>query len=222
MSSSRRGRSFGFSGLCRRFSAFQISQPPLALLNFVQLFAHKIFSRPIVVVIVVRNMATRLFAFNAYLIAVLLLGVGCQSMKKKEATTLRLHLEVNQDQSGRSAHVPVYRQSPIYVNVQNAPFLMERNVANASVVESLGSFQIMIQLDRRGTWLLEEYTTVNRGKRIAIFSQFGDARWLAAPVMNKRITDGVLVFTPDATREESERIVRGLNNVAKVMQKDNP
>jgi hypothetical protein len=32
--------------------------------------------------------------------------------------------------------------------------------------------------------------------------------------MNERILDGTLTFTPDATREETERIVRGLNNVA--------
>ena len=54
---------------------------------------------------------------------------------------------------------------------------------------------------------------------IAIFSQFGeemkDYRWLAAPVINRRISDGVLVFTPDATREEAEEIALGLNNVAK-------
>ena len=70
-----------------------------------------------------------------------------------------------------------------------------------------------------GTALLEQCTTRNRGRRIAIFSQFGekmkDYRWLAAPVISRRITDGVLVFTPDATREEAEEIAAGLNNVAK-------
>jgi hypothetical protein len=90
------------------------------------------------------------------------------------------------------------------------------------VIEALGSFQIMVQFDRRGTWLLEQYTTAHRGRRIGIFSQFGDARWLAAPMMNKRISDGVLVFTPDASREEADRIVLGLNNVAKEAQKGVP
>jgi hypothetical protein len=42
-----------------------------------------------------------------------------------------------------------------------------------------------------------------------------DCRWLAAPVISHRIGDGVLVFTPDATREEAEEIALGLNNVAK-------
>ena len=46
--------------------------------------------------------------------------------------------------------------------------------------------------------------------------------WLAAPMTNKRISDGVLVFTPDASREEADRIVLGLNNVAKEAQKGLP
>jgi hypothetical protein len=169
-------------------------------------------------------MAGRLSRFNAYLvIALLSMGwAGCQSMKKKEASTFRVHLEVARDGTDKNAPVPVYRQNPIYVNVENAPFLTEVHVSKASVVDALGSFQIMIQFDRRGTWLLEQYSTAHRGRRIALFSQFGSARWLAAPVMNKPITDGLLVFTPDATREESERIVVGLNNVAKEFQKNNP
>ena len=169
-------------------------------------------------------MASRLCRFNAYLVVALLsmCCAGCQSMKKKEASTFRVHLEVTQDGTDKNAPVPVYRQNPMYVNVENAPFLTEVHISKASVVDAMGSFQIMIQFDRRGTWLLEQYTTAHRGRRIAIFSQFGAARWLAAPVMNNRISDGLLVFTPDATREESERIVTGLNNVAKEFQKNNP
>jgi hypothetical protein len=169
-------------------------------------------------------MAARLVRFNAYLALALfaLCWAGCQALKKKEASTLRVHLEVNRDGTDKNGPVPVYRENPVYVNVEHSPFLTEASIAKASLVDALGSFQIMIQYDRRGTWLLEQYSTANRGRRIAIFSQFGQARWLAAPVLQNRISDGLLVFTPDATREESERIVRGLSNVAKAMQKGNP
>jgi preprotein translocase subunit SecD len=169
-------------------------------------------------------MASRVVRFNSYLLLTLvaLCAVGCKSMKKKDATTFRLHQEVNPDGGNRSSAVPVYRASPLYVNVENAPFITEAHIAKASVIEALGSFQIMVQFDRRGTWLLEQYTSAHRGRRIGIFSQFGDARWLAAPVMNKRISDGALVFTPDASREEADRIVLGLNNVAKEAQKGVP
>jgi hypothetical protein len=168
-------------------------------------------------------MASRRVRFNSYLLLALvaLCGAGCKSMKKKEATTLRLHQEVNADGGQRSSPVPVYRASPMYVNVEKEPFMNEEHVTKASVIDALGSFQIMVQFDRRGTWLLEQYTTAHRGRRIGIFSLFGEARWLAAPMMNKRISDGVLVFTPDASREEADRIVLGLNNVAKEAQKGN-
>jgi preprotein translocase subunit SecD len=162
-------------------------------------------------------------SFNAYLTVALLVLFcgGCQLFKKKEATILRVHLEVNPDGTDKNKPVPVYRQSPVYVNVDDASFLNEGHVEKASVIDALGSFQIMLQLDRQGKWLLEQYSVAHRGRRVAIYTEFGQARWLAAPVLQKRIPDGVLVFTPDATREEAERIVLGLNNVAKRLQKDN-
>ena len=153
-----------------------------------------------------------------------LLGVtGCLSTKKKEATLLKFHLEVNPDGSDRSKPVPIYRASPIYVNVETKPFIQEGNVVQAAVIDdSFGGFQLKVQLDRQGSWLLEQYTTASKGKRVAIFSHFGEARWLGAPILTKRIADGVFAFTPDATREETERMVRGLNELAKKSQKDNP
>jgi hypothetical protein len=33
------------------------------------------------------------------------------------------------------------------------------------------------------------------------------------------LADGVFVFTPDASREEAERIVRGLNNAVNLARK---
>ena len=166
----------------------------------------------------IRAPATHPISLRQFLGAILLATVGCKSFgKKKEATTLRLHLEVTPDGTDSNAPVPINRAAPIYVNVQKQPFLNEGNIAKAAVLDVMGGFSIFIQFDRRGTWLLEQYSTANLGRRVAIMSQFGDVRWLAAPVMHQRITDGALVFTPDATRTEADRIVRGLNNVAKEM-----
>ena len=50
-------------------------------------------------------------------------------------------------------------------------------------------------------------------------SQFGEMRWLAAPMITRQIQDGIFVFTPDASREEAERIVRGVNNVVAKLNK---
>ena len=163
--------------------------------------------------------------FNIYLLAMLgaALACGCQSSgekhPKKLLSTLRLRLETGSDRSKSTESIPVYREKPIWVNVQKEPFLSEANVVAASVVDEVGGYALRIQFDQNGTVLLEECTTRNRGRRIAIFSQFAeqlkDYRWLAAPVISHRIADGVLVFTPDATREEAEEIALGLNNVAK-------
>ena len=104
--------------------------------------------------------------------------------------------------------------------VNDRAFLDERSIANAAVVETRdGGFAIRIEYDRHGSLILDTVTTENRGRKIAIFTQYGTgkpdhSRWLAAPY-GTPITNGVLLFTPWASRRESEQIVLGLLNVAK-------
>src|SRR6185369_12676076 len=96
---------------------------------------------------------------------------GCrtaESKRKHELSTLRLHLEVNQDGTDRNEPVPIYRQKPILVNVEKRPFINEGHVATATVIDVLGGFAIQIQFDQQGTWLLEQYSAGNQGRRIAI------------------------------------------------------
>jgi hypothetical protein len=161
--------------------------------------------------------------FNIYLLCVLaLIGSGCATSKKdKELSTLRVHIETNPDATERSTVAMIGRKEPFAVNVERAPFLTEAHVQHAAVVDALGGFQLMIQFDRQGTWLLEQYSTASKEKRVAISSAFPEVRWLAAPRLTKRIADGLLVFTPDATREEADRIVRGLNLMVKEIAKGN-
>jgi hypothetical protein len=162
------------------------------------------------------------WAFNTYLLLLAALMSGCQTNKKdKELSTFRIHVETNPDGSAQNGPVTIGRSDPFVVNVENAPFITEAHVESGSVIDGLGGFQIMVQLNRQGTWLLEQYSLASREKRAAIFSNFGQARWLAAPKLSRRISDGVLVFTPDATREEAERIVRGINNMVKQIKKGN-
>ena len=42
-----------------------------------------------------------------------------------------------------------------------------------------------------------------------------NGRWLAAPSINRLVANGTLTFTPDASREEAEQLVKGLNLAAK-------
>ncbi len=172
-------------------------------------------------------MMIRGYRFNIYLILVLALAVACgcateKSKRKKQVARLGLYLEVTPDATGKSEPVPIYRASPVMINVLREPFLSEKMIKEAKVVDVMGGFALTIQFDRKGTWLLDQYTVANRSRRFAIFSQWveppaetlNNGRWLGAPKVRDRITDGLLSFTPDATREEAEQIALGLNNLA--------
>jgi len=166
--------------------------------------------------------------FNIYLLAALVIGLLCgcntaESKRKKRVSTFRVHAEMNTEAMDRTEQVRVYRAQPFLMTIDKQPFLTEEFVKEAKVIDVLGGYELQIQLDRQGTWLLEQYSSALRGKHMGIFSQFcgppdeklNQGRWLAAPLVQARITNGVLVFTPDATREEAEEIALGLNNVAK-------
>jgi hypothetical protein len=203
------------------------------------LFSHKCLYNIKTIQLFNQNMKSRWIPFNTYLLALLaLVGSGCEttapakaakpppatkgSPKKssKEFSTLSFHLQVNADGTDRNEPVQVYRENPIQINVERRSFLNEGHIVKASVEEDAdGLSSIRVQFNRSGTWLLENVTSANPGKHIVLFSQFGDARFLAAPIISGRITDGTFTFTADASREEVERIVRGLNNVAAKLAK---
>ncbi|MCX7723096.1 MAG: hypothetical protein N2379_08590 [Verrucomicrobiae bacterium] len=166
--------------------------------------------------------------FNLFLAAALALGLscGCQSGKLKgPVTVLRLHMEASPGQTEFVVPVNVGRSMPVQILIEKSAFLDERDVADAAVVDQNGTFSLKLVLTRRGKWLLEQYSASNLGRRCAIFCHFGTAksavsRWLAAPQFTRIISDGVLVFTPDATRAEAEQIVAGLRNVARQTAKE--
>ncbi len=170
-------------------------------------------------------MLTRPGGFNLYLLAILaaaLLAAGCDTFTKKgkaEEAALRLHLEINAAGGAQGTNVLVNRSSPFLVTVDRQPFLSELNIESARVVDTLGGFSIAIQFNTEGTILLEQYTITYRGRHAAVLAEFGQLRWIAAPVMQKGITNGQFIFTPDTTREEAEKIVRGLNRVAELVRK---
>jgi preprotein translocase subunit SecD len=172
-------------------------------------------------------MKIRLHRFNTYLLAsALLFGLGgCTSSGSKDAkelAALRLHLEVNPDGTENNSAVLVGRSTPFLVNLNKEPFLTEYKITSASLVDSYGGFSLSVKFDTEGSWIIEQYTTANKGKRVgvsAIFGQAQEPRWLGAPRIIQRITNGVFVFTPDASRKEADRLVAGLNNFADKVKK---
>lgn len=158
-------------------------------------------------------------------LVVVLAFCGCSSSapsKDKIRATVRVHIEANADRSNRTTEVPIYRASPVLVNVEANPVVSEMMVSEARVVDTVGGFALRIAFNQEGRLLLEQATAENRGRHYAVYCQFPSlqdptvtqGRWLAAPVITTRVTDGMLMFTPDATREEAYEIALGLNHVA--------
>jgi len=169
-------------------------------------------------------MVSRSSRFNIYLLLLMVLAslTGCQSpeaKRKRQLATARVYLEVGAARANQTQQVTVLRAAPMNLNVEKNPFLNEIHVAAAQIVDTPGGFVLTIRMNTKGAWLLEQYTASHHNRRMAIRCQWGVApntqdRWVAAPLITKRIADGALTFTPDATREETEEIVIGLNNYA--------
>jgi len=147
---------------------------------------------------------------------------SCQSPEAKRNRQLaraRVYLEVGAGRQGQTQQVTVLRAAPMNLTVETNPFLNEIHVASAQIIDNPGGFVLSIHMNQKGAWLLEQYTASHHNRRMAIRCQWGVApkvqdRWVAAPLITRRIADGVLNFTPDASREEVEEIVIGLNNYA--------
>ena len=168
-------------------------------------------------------MKSRFHRFNIYFVLCASVLAGCETTEPgkhgKEASTLRVYLEVGFSSQAQQSGVPIFRKAPVMVNIDREPFLTELDVYEAAVVDAPGGFSIRVTFNRHGALLLENVSTLNKGRRAAIQSHFTETRWLAAPVLSNRISNSLRVFAPDATREEAERIVRGLNNIAAKIRK---
>lgn len=159
--------------------------------------------------------------------AVVALFCGCQTGEHdkadKKIAALSVHIETNPGPDGTSQTISVLRSDPVSVTIDPNPILTEANLIAAKIIESPGGFAIELQFDESSTWTLEQFTAANPGRHFVIFGQWGDkaadSRWLAAPLITHLISNGVLSFTPDASRDEAGQLVLGLNNVARKIQK---
>jgi hypothetical protein len=169
--------------------------------------------------------------FNLYLLlaALILPLAGCKTSpaekEEKRCASLRIHLENRAKVPGGTDGeiISVLRSSPVVVRINPEPVLTEANILKATLLETPGGCAIQVEFNQTGTWVLEQFTSANAGRHFAIFSQWTentkDSRWLAAPIISHRIANGVYSFTPDASREEAEKIVSGLNHMAKKIAK---
>lgn len=161
--------------------------------------------------------------FNLYfwLAAAGLAVSGCASWHhdKEPVAILRVHVESESSVAGTTKNIAVVRSAPVAINVTTDPILTEADVISARLLDVSGGFALEIRFDQTSSWRLEQSSASSPGKHLAIFAQWSekpeDGRWLAAPIIVRRMGDGMLVFTPDASHEEAEKLVKGLNAVAK-------
>ena len=165
--------------------------------------------------------------FNLFLALMVLAALcGCQTekyKKSKEVSALRVHIEAGSNDSGLTQAVSVLRSDPTLFTIEKEAVLTEASLIDARVIDARGGIAIQIQFDESSALELEQYSASNPGKHFVIFGQWDkkltDGRWLAAPLITHRITGGSLSFTPDMSRAEADRLVLGLNNVAKKISK---
>ena len=163
--------------------------------------------------------------FNLYLLLAVALPLvsGCEYLKTKMSRApvveLRIHVESVAAAPGTGQSVSIIRSQPVTVDIAREPILTESDVVAARLVETAGGFAVEVKFDETAGWALEQYSAVNPGKHLAILGLWGDkptdGRWLAAPRMARRIAGAELMFTPDASREEMEELVKRLNVIAK-------
>ena len=167
--------------------------------------------------------------FNLYFLAAALglSALGCAGAhlgspfhkEKKQIALLRIHVESESSAAGSTKTITVLRSQPVAVNITTDPVLTEADVVAARLLEAPGGFAVELKFEDIAGWRLEQYTAVNPGKHLAIFAQWGDqpadGRWLAAPLIVRRMAGGMLMFTPDASHAEMEPWVKGLNEAAK-------
>ena len=232
---------FGFD-----FFAFEVGGAALAFLGFVVLFSHNSLHFSLWSCLLAGIMKSCSLAFNIFLAAAAAaLCGGCGTKRldlKKGYAKMDIFLESKRGAASGAMLVHVTRENfPVYVDPE--PFLTEEDLDKATLVDGAdGTYSIQLVFGDHGKLVLDMTTTSSRGSRMVIYAMFpppgwvepkegsafaaektepGKARasgWLSMVPINRGLTGGVLQFTPDATHEEAERIVKGLNHMAKAEQ----
>ena len=140
--------------------------------------------------------------------------------KPKLIKSVRIYVETKHDIEERSLPAVVGRSSPMKFLVEKLPILNEVHVENAVLLDQPGSFQVMIKFNSLGSRILESYTAAAAGRHLLVMTEIEEeGRWIAAPLIRRRLGDGKLVFTPDASREDMDRLVKGLNQLVEKNRK---
>lgn len=140
--------------------------------------------------------------------------------KPKLNKSLRVYVETKHDIEERSLPAVVGRSSPMKFMVEKLPILNEVHVESAALLDQPGSFQVQVKFNSLGARILESYTAAAAGRHLLIMTELNkEGRWIAAPLIRRRLGNGILIFTPDASREDMDLLVRGLNQMVEKNRK---
>ena len=149
-------------------------------------------------------------------IAALLILPACASKLPKDAATLSMHLPA-------SAGLPESRRIPLIVpnphltlEVDSFAVLTERDLDKVDLKGQGEEFLIRLVFNTHGTITLDSVSNNNRDEMLVVLI---NGRPVAAPRLKRRIVDGTFEFTPDLSREEAEKVVKGLNLAAEYYRK---
>jgi len=140
--------------------------------------------------------------------------------KPKLPNSIRIYVETKHDIEERSLPAVVGRSSPMKFMVEKLPILNEVHIEAATLIDQPGGFEVRVKFNSLGARVLESYTAAAAGRHLVIMTEIDkESRWIAAPLIRRRLGDGYLVFTPDATRDEMDRLVKGLNQLVEKNKK---
>jgi hypothetical protein len=185
------------------------------------------------------NMLRDVSRFNLFfrLTLVAALAAGCETTgsgatdakkdekkKDKEYALLRIYREASNKEGSNVGKVQFPRNNSLEFYVEKDSVVDETFIKQARLINTVGDeFVIGVEYNERGALRLQMESGIVLGRHLLIQGVWPKYRWLSAPLISRAIDNGVLLFTPDCNREEAEKIVRGLNNVAvKVGNQEKP
>ncbi len=139
---------------------------------------------------------------------VLVLTAGCAAWRKSPDMTLRFHEQVDANLPSAYAQVIEFPRANLRIHVAVAATLTERDVQEATIVETAGGAAVMLKFDVHGAIKLEELTTRGRGRYVVALL---DGKPVAAVLLEQRLTTGQFLLEGDFTDDQARQLADSLN-----------
>lgn len=141
------------------------------------------------------------------------LAAGCALFQKKpEESTLRIYEQVDSALPAETVQTVEIPRAGLKLTISPFPTLSERDVQSAELYDTAGGKAIFLRFDPTGTVSLDEMTTRNRGRYLAVLiNNHPVSAWL----VDQRIINGQFLVEGDFTDEEAKKVVDDLNKLSK-------